>query len=255
MRSSTLWRGTGSGLRPTASVSPFWVRGSHGPERASGACRGLLRCTPPCKNCRRRRRFRPGSDSIISVTSARHDRLKVAEGRQLMQTRRLLNRWVLAVGCGVLVIAAGVSSAQAIGAHGSAPAGHAPGHQERRIPTTEQSHHVAGPYISSAAAERIALAVGREMGPGAQVVSASLLSVAEASEETGDQIALSFTGATREVWLVWMRGPVRILNCIQAGACPTRPDQLYYVPINAKTGVNAGMGWSRSYPHGPSVNG
>lgn len=91
------------------------------------------------------------------------------------------------------------------------------------------------------------------MGAGARVVSTSLMSVQAATKATGREVASYFTGPTREVWLVWVKGPFRILNCIQNGKCPTRQNQLYFIAIDAKTGVNYDIGWARSYPGAPKM--
>jgi hypothetical protein len=112
-----------------------------------------------------------------------------------------------------------------------------------------QTHYLPGPYISAAVAERTALAVASDMGPGARILQARLMSVAAASKAAGQRVASYYTGDSREVWLVWIRGPWRLFSCITATACPVKLNQVYYDAIDARTGFDYGSGWERGYQH------
>jgi hypothetical protein len=101
----------------------------------------------------------------------------------------------------------------------------------------------------SAVAERTALAVTSEMGHGAWVRQARLMNVAAASRAAGQGVASYYTGASRQVWLVWIGGPWRMLRCITATACPLKLNQVYCDAIDARTGFDYGLGWERAYQH------
>ena len=146
-------------------------------------------------------------------------------------------RWLLVPGGVVVIAIAGTASAVAIGAGAPRPGAPALAPRAHSAPPSVQAHHVPGPYITAATAERTALESGSRMGPGARVLQARLMSVAAAGRATGVRVAGSYAGDSGEVWLVWIRGPWRILNCITASACPVRLSQIYYVAIDARTGV------------------
>jgi hypothetical protein len=161
----------------------------------------------------------------------------------------LARKWLL-VSAGVAVMAvAGTVSAVAVAAGAPQPGGRAPTPRVHSVPPSMQAHYVPGPYISAAVAERTALAVASAMGPGARVLQARLMSVAAASKATGDRVASYYTGDSREVWLVWLRGPFRMISCITATACPVKLNQVFYAAIDARTGF-AGVGWRPAYQHG-----
>lgn len=164
-----------------------------------------------------------------------------------MRQTSLARKWLL-VSAGVAVsAAAGTIGAVAVAAGVPQPAERAPAHG---VPASAQARLVPGPYISAAVAERTALAVASEMGPGARVLRARLMSVGAASKATGDRVASYYAGDSRDVWLVWLRGPFRMINCITDTACPVKLDQVYYAAIDARTGFDYGVGWHRAYQHG-----
>lgn len=158
---------------------------------------------------------------------------------------------LLLASCGV-VFAVCSCTAQAATLNGPAPGAPAPGHQVHSIPSSQQQHFAPGPYIAAAKAEQRALAAAAPMGRGARVVRAQLMSVTAASKATGQRVASYFVGPDRMIWLVWMKGPWKILNCITASGCAAKPDQLYYVTIDAKTGTSDGLAWRKSYPKAPA---
>ena len=168
-----------------------------------------------------------------------------------MKVSSLSRKWLPTLVCAGLLAIVGAASAEAVNAHGAIPGASAPSHGVHAISSSQQTHYMPGPYIAARPAQRAALSVAGEMGAGARVVSASIVSVAAASKATGQRVASYFSGSTRDVWLVWVRGPWKILNCIQPSSCLTKPDQLYYIVIDAKTGMSYGMGWRQTYPHAP----
>jgi hypothetical protein len=111
------------------------------------------------------------------------------------------------------------------------------------------AHLVPAHFISAPVAERTALAVASAMGTGARVLQARLMNVAAANKATGDRVASYGAGDAREVWLVWLRGPFRMISCITATACPVKGNQVFYATVDAKTGFDYGLGWSPSYQH------
>lgn len=163
---------------------------------------------------------------------------------------RLTQKWLLGFGV-VAMAAACTASAAALGAHAPRPGARAPEPHVLDVPALRQQRSVYGPYISAAVAERAALASAAEMGPGADVLEARLMTVAAASKAAGIQVAGNETSDSREVWLVWMRGSYRILNCITATACPTKFNQIFLEAIDAKTGFVVGEAWMKTYQHPP----
>ena len=166
-----------------------------------------------------------------------------------MRQSSLAKRWLLVSGGVVVIAIAGTASAVAIAASAPRPGAPALTPRVHSVPASMQAHHVPGPYIAAAVAVRTAVEFGSEMGPGARVLQARLMSVAAASRATGDRVAGDYAGDSGEVWLVWIRGPWRILNCITATACPVRLSQIYYAAIDARTGVEYGAGWKQAYQH------
>ncbi len=162
----------------------------------------------------------------------------------------LARKWMLASAAVAAMAVAGTVSAVAVAAGTPQPGAQAPTPRVHSVPPSMQSHYVPGPYIPAVAAEHTALAVASAMGPGARVLQARLMSVAAASKATGDRVASYYTGDSREVWLVWLRGPFRLFSCITATACPLKLNQVFYAAIDARTGFDYGVGWSRSYQHG-----
>jgi hypothetical protein len=162
----------------------------------------------------------------------------------------LARKWLLVSGGVVTIAVAGTASAVAIAACAPRPGGSAPPPRVHSAPASTHAHYVPGSLITASVAERTALEFASTMGPGARVLQAQLMNVAAASKATGDRVAGYYTTDSREVWLVWIRGPWRILNCITATACPLKLNQIYYTAIDARTGVEYGAGWERAYQRG-----
>lgn len=159
----------------------------------------------------------------------------------------LSTRWLIGLACILVIGGAGSAAAVAMTAHPVVPSGRA--HDKAIV----QARTVPGGFISRATAQTRALAAAAPMGTGARVLTARLLTVKAASAAAGQRVASDLTSATRMVWLVWMRGPWRVLNCINVGMCPAKPHQVYYVSLDATTGISYGMGWSRSYQTGAAL--
>jgi hypothetical protein len=171
-----------------------------------------------------------------------------------MRQSSLVKRRLLVSGGAVVIAIAGTASAVAIPARAPRPGAPALAPRVHSVPASKQAHHVPGPYIAAAVAERTALEFGSKMGPGARVLQAGLMSAAAASRATGDRVAGYYTGDSREVWLVWIRGPWRILDCLTATACPLKLNQIYYAAVDATTGIEYGAGWKRAYQHGLTLS-
>jgi hypothetical protein len=168
----------------------------------------------------------------------------------LVRQFSLARKWLLGpVGVAVIAVA-GTVSAVAVAASAPRLGARAPTPRLHSVPPSVQTHYVPRPYISATLAERTALAVASEMGPGARVLQARLMSVAAASKATGDRVASYYTGDSRKVWLVWLRGPFRVVSCITATACPVKLNQVFYAAIDARTGFDYGVGWNRAYERG-----
>lgn len=119
------------------------------------------------------------------------------------------------------------------------------------IPSSQQLPYVGPPYISQSDAESAALQVANAMGPGAQVLTAELESVAAASEDAGQQVATFSVSSDRMVWLVWLVGTYQP-GCIST-TCPAWQNELYFVAVDATTGQTYGVGTSTDAPGAPSV--
>lgn len=148
----------------------------------------------------------------------------------------------------VLAAVIGAATFSRLAAPGSDRRPRTPAIHADASPAAQQSRSSPGPDLPPQTAERNAMSVADAMGAGSQVVSATIMTVAAADRVTGQQVASDLTDADRQVWLIWLRGPYRILNCIKAGACPTRPHALYYIAVDARTGTVYGVGWRVSYP-------
>ncbi len=127
----------------------------------------------------------------------------------------------------------------------------APTPQVHTIPATNQTPYVSGPYLTMSQAEADAMQVATRMGSGAQVVAATLESVATASRDAGFRVATFETSTSREVWLVWIVGPYQG-DCLTS-TCPVRSNLLYNVTIDATSGTVYGVGTSKNMPGAPSV--
>lgn len=123
------------------------------------------------------------------------------------------------------------------------------------MPSSEQSHYVAGPYISSVQAESLALQIAQRFGTGhATVLTAKLESVAAASADAGQRVASLYTGNDRMVWLVWLEGPYQPL-CQVASQCAPIPNTEYFVAVDAKSGQVYGVGYTVNAPGAPKYSG
>lgn len=123
------------------------------------------------------------------------------------------------------------------------------------MPSSEQSHYVAGPFISSAQAESIALQIAQGFGTGDTTVLAEKLeSVAAASTDAGMRVASLYTGNDRMVWLVWLDGPYQAM-CSVSGACAPVPNTEYFVAVDAKSGQVYGVGYNANAPGAPKGSG
>lgn len=120
------------------------------------------------------------------------------------------------------------------------------------IPSSDQSHYVAGPFISEGAIESMATQLATNADPApVTVISAKLESVAAASQDVGLRVASFYTGDDRMVWLVWLDGPY-VPSCI-TNPCPAAIGGVYFMVFDATTGDSLGVGRVVSAPGMPSA--
>lgn len=123
------------------------------------------------------------------------------------------------------------------------------------MPSSEQSHYVAGPFISSAQAESIALQIAQRFGTGdATVLAVKLESVAAASSDAGMRVASLYAGNDRMVWIVWLEGPYQPM-CSVSGSCVPIPNTEFFVTVDAKSGQVYGVGYNANAPGVPKDSG
>lgn len=161
-------------------------------------------------------------------------------------------KWLLTAAGIALLTTAAAGCGQAAAAHNPSTRTHSvtPSSRTHSVTASSRNHHVQGRYITKAAAERRALTLAREMGPRPRIVAARLMSPSAANWATGQSGPGSFTDPAVEVWLVWVRGTWRSFSCVVVGHCGVSPHQLYYIGVDARTGVYSLTGYSRSYPRG-----
>jgi hypothetical protein len=179
----------------------------------------------------------------LARTSRRYCIRVLLRQAALVRQLSLARKWLLASASVAVIAVAGTVGAVA------GAAGRPAARLHSVPPSIALAHYKPARFISAAVAERTALAVASAMGPGARVLQARLTSVSAASKATGHRVASYDTGDSREVWLVWLRGPFRMVSCITATACPLERNQVFYAAIDAKTGFDYGLGWSPSYQH------